>query len=157
MVTAYGRFATQAINSWAAGAKAMAAKIEAGKYSPAEWMTDAVNYTADMCRIGSEWLEGVITGRIVEIVQSEPFAISARSPGTRTLELAGALQGTIPPHDTIKASSVRIIPAQLHGTETSFRLDVDATGCHGDAYTGSVRVMDGMKLAETIAVVVQVP
>jgi hypothetical protein len=157
MVTAYSRFATQAIDAWATGAKAMAVKVESGSYGPAEWMTDAVNYTADMCRIGYEWLEGLITGRIVERVVSGAFSTTQRGPGTRTLELAGALQGAMPPQDKIARSRVRLVPAQLHGTETSFRLDVDATGCHGDAYTGSVRVMDGMKLAETIAVVVQVP
>lgn len=157
VVDASARLLNASIDAWASNARAMAANLESGTYSPSDWFSGAVNSSASLCRVAYEWLESVVTGRIVEPAQSDEYKISRRSPGTRVLELVGPLQATMPPIVTIDPSRVHIRPPQLAGSDDRFHLDVDATGCRGDAYIGSVRVWAGRTVEQTITVVVQVP
>jgi hypothetical protein len=157
MATAFGRLVSASLHTWVGAAKACAAKVESGAYTPPDWIADTANYTAGMCAVWYECVEALVTGRIVEIVESDPFSISRAGPGARSLQLAGGLQAAMSAKEVIERTRIRVLPAQLQGTDRSFRLQVDATGCRGDAYQGIVNVMDGARLEEQVAVVVLVP
>jgi hypothetical protein len=126
-------------------------------YDPAAWFSIAVNAGAAVCRVGYEWLEYVVTGRIAERVSSDTFSIGVRGPGTRTLQLIGPLQSVLRPIQTIEVSRVVIVPSVLVGSATTFHVDVDATGCRGGLYRGAVDVLPRDVNQPPVTVIVQVP
>lgn len=157
MADAYTRSMRAAYDTWASGMTQMAARFETGAMSPAELAADAVNYASEFCRIGYEWLESLVSGTVVERIQSDEFTFTRHGSGMRTLELVGPLVGQADPQATVERSRVRIVPAKVHGSQSAFRLDVNVTGLRGDAYVGAVQVKAGDNVEQTVSVVVQVP
>jgi hypothetical protein len=151
------QWANISVDSWVGNARGLTDGDDACSYDPAAWCSLAVNAGAAACRIGYEWLEYVVTGRIAERVSTDEFSIGVRSPGTRTLELIGPLQSVLRPIQTIEVSRVLIVPSVLVGSAATFRLQVDATGCRGGLYRGAVDVRPRDVNQPPVTVIVQVP
>lgn len=156
------------VQAWNDHARAVAGRMDAKTYTYDQMVDDAcdaANLAAEsMVLFVSETFDACTAMKAPKTrapLKSELFWTSPPLPpdgSERVLRLSGALRALLG-QDVLSPSTVTVRPSTLHGMETQFRLEVDATGKAGVTYTGSVEVVNaatGARL-ESITVWIIVP
>ncbi len=150
-VDGYVQLARWWVQAWSDHAGAVAGRMDAKTYTYDQMVDDAcdtANLAAEsMVLFVSETLDACTVMKSPGTrapLESELFRTSDPLPpdgSERVLRLGGALHALLG-SDVLSPSTVTVRPSTLHGMETEFWLEVDATGKAGLTYTGSVEVVN---------------
>ncbi len=160
IVDACTQWMVSSIDAWATSATALVDSTTSGSYNAADWFAETSSYFGRMVEATMELVGGLVGGGAATRPTSDEFDTPAPKKGVRDprhLRMAGPLTGQST-QTTMSASAVTIVPESLTGAATTFHLEFVPGKLPGDAYWGTVNVLDDSgAIPDTVTVVVQVP
>jgi hypothetical protein len=158
VVHGYNALAASLLERWGERTAKFAEKIDDGKLDASTMTSELVSCTTLATQTAVELMEEALEAAIAlggargdcEVVTSKPFA----APAGASLKLTGPLQKGAGLGE-LAVQAITLQPQQLGPEETSFTLAVDAYGCRGGTYVGTVEATTDESV--TIVVWITVP